>query len=416
MRRAGLAGLIMFFMLLPWNTAWAGPSEGALLSLLPPQEATGALLTRGGFAVMLAAAARIKSEGDDPVLPADVPADSWYAQALQALWREGYIQGYPYGQLRPEQEITNLEAAIMTARALGLPNEINAPNDELPPQKDIPYGFNQYAFLQRHGLLPPGDPMAVLTPAAAAKWLAEVFSSDARAKDLVEKCRQALAAQQKIATRGKIGLHLKSRPGLPFTEEIDRQAVTGEVVSEVVLPGQVYQAVDFKLEGGKTLHLEQFAENGSLYRRIAENPGQSGEWEKLNRAPDVTYVMRQQQNLGLPAGLFPYLRYRFLGTSRIADQEVLGISFYTRTYSPSWPGTSPVPFFPGEGLGAYFNQPPQPIRSLSYWGVIYLEPRTYLPVKSGVNLIMAFNPPNPGQPAPVAAMELYYQVDVYRFR
>lgn len=416
MRRASLAGLIMFFMLLPWNTAWAGPSEGALLSLLPPREAEGVFLTRGGFAVMLAAAARIKSEGDDSVLPADVPADSWYAGALQALWREGYIQGYPYGQLRPEQEITNLEAAIMTARALGLPNEINAPTDELPSQEDIPYGFNQYAFLERHGLLPPGEPMAVLTPTTAAKWLAEVFGSDARAKDLVEKCRQALAAQRGIATRGKIGLYLKSRPGLPFTEEIDRLAVTGEVVSEVILPGQLSQSLDFQLEGGKTLHLEQFTADGNLYRRITENPGQPGEWEKVSRGPDVTLVMRQQQNLGLPAGLFPYLRYRFLGTSRIADQEVLGISFYTRTYSPSWPGTSPVPFFPGEGLGAYFNQPPQPIRSLSYWGVIYLDPRTCLPVKSGVNLIVAFSPPHPGQPAPVAAMEMYYQVDAYLFR
>ncbi|MBC7324833.1 MAG: S-layer homology domain-containing protein, partial [Moorella sp. (in: Bacteria)] len=127
MRRASLAGLILFFMFLPWQVAWAGPTTGELLALLPPGAAGEAGLTRGGFAVMLAEAARIKVEAADESLPGDVPAGSWYTRAFKVLWQEGIIYGYPNGTLRPDQEITVLEAVILTARALGLPNEITTP-------------------------------------------------------------------------------------------------------------------------------------------------------------------------------------------------------------------------------------------------------------------------------------------------
>jgi hypothetical protein len=415
MRKASLAGLIMFFMLLPWGTAWAGPAESSLLALLPPEKARAPALTRGGFAVMLVAAARIKSEVRDINLPDDVPAGSWYAPALQALWQEGMIHGYPYGKLRPEQEITNLEAVILTARVLGLPNEISSPLTELQPG-DIPYGFNQYAFFHRQGLLPPGGPMAFLTPTAAAGWLAEVFNSDPRAKDLMDKCRQALARQQGIATRGEASIKFHSRPGLPVTAEIDRLAIKGEVLNEVLLPGQMHQVAALELEGRKALHIEQVASNGNLYRRVAEAPGQTGDWERLSLAPDITLLMRQQQNLGLPANIFPYLRYRYLGISKVAGQEVLGISFYTRLHTAGPVTELLPPAILGEGLAAYLNPPEKLIRSFSYWGLVYVNPRTFLPVRSVINLVMAFAPAYRGQPAPMAAMELRYRIDSYTYQ
>ncbi|QGP92756.1 hypothetical protein MGLY_21460 [Neomoorella glycerini] len=415
MRKASLAGLIMFFLLLPWGTAWAGPAASSLLALLPPEQARAAALTRGGFAVMLAAAARLKSEAAGDNLPGDVPAGSWYAPALKALWQEGMIHGYPNGTLRPDQEITTLEAVILTARVLGLPNEISSPPTGLQAG-DIPYGFNQYAFFQRQGLLPPGGPMAVLAPAAAAGWLAEVFSSDPRAKDLVDKCRQALARQQGIATRGEASIKFHSRPGLPATTELDRLAIKGEVRNELLLPGQMHQVAALELEGRKTLRVEQVVSNGSLYRRVTEAPGQPGDWQQLNLAPDVTILMRQQQNLGLPAGIFPYLHYRYLGASKVAGQEVLGISFYTRLNTPgSVTGLLP-PAALGEGLEAYLNPPGKLVRSFSYWGLVYVNPHTFLPVRSVINLILAFAPAYRGQPAPVAAMEMRYQVDSYTYQ
>ncbi|WP_258360061.1 S-layer homology domain-containing protein [Moorella sulfitireducens] len=415
MRKASLAGLIMFFMLLPWGTAWAGPAASSLVTLLPPEQAEAPVLTRGGFAVMLVTAAGIKSEARGADLPGDVPDASWYAPALQALWQEGMIHGYPQGSLRPEQGITNLEAVILTARVLGLPNEISSPATDLEPG-DIPYGFNQYAYFQRQGLLPPGGPMDLLTPGAAAGWLAEVFSSEPRARDLMDKCRRALARQQGIATRGKASLKIHSRPGLPYTEEIDRLAITGEVVNEILLPGQMHQVTNLELEGPKNLYIEQFAIDGNLYRRVVEEGGQAGDWQQLNLAPDVSILMRQQQNLGLPANLYSYLRYHYLGPSRVNDQEVLGISFYTRLHTAT-PVTQLLPPTPlGEGIAAYLDPSEKLIRSFSYWGLIYLNPQTFLPVRSVINLVMAFAPAYRGQPAPLTAMELCYQVDSYTYQ
>ncbi|MDN5344506.1 MAG: hypothetical protein PWQ18_617, partial [Clostridia bacterium] len=177
MRKASLAGLILFFMFLPWWVAWAGPTAGDLLALIPPEVAREGKLTRGGFAVMLAQAAQFKGDPDSSNLPRDVPAGSWFAPALKALWQEGVMLGYPDGTMGAGQEITTLEAVILTARAMGLPNEISPPDPE-QPAGEISYGFNQYSFFQRQGLLPSLAPEASLTPAAAAEWLATVFGSD----------------------------------------------------------------------------------------------------------------------------------------------------------------------------------------------------------------------------------------------
>ncbi len=415
MRKTSLAGLILFFMFLPWQVAWAGPTSGGLLGLLPPEAREGRL-TRGGFAVMLAAAANLKVEAAVAKLPRDVPAGRWYAPALQGLWQEGMIYGYPGGALRPEQEITTLEAVILTARVLGLPNEISAPPSELQPG-DIPYGFNQYAFFHRQGLLPPGAPGAILTPAAAADWLAAVFGSEIEAKNLMDKCRQALSRRQGIATTGEAVISFHSRPGLPATMELDRLTIRGRISNEVLLPARLRQVAAMELEGRRSLVIEQVAADGNLYRRVTDSAGQpgSGSWQHLQLAPDVPLLMRQQQNLGLPAGIYPHLHYRSLGRYKIAGREVLGISFYTRLNQA---GTI-TDFLPAAALSntmaAFLDQQGGVIRAFSYWGLIYVDPATLLPARSDLNLVLTFAPASKGRPAPVTAMEMRYRVDKYAY-
>ena len=413
MRKASLTGLILFLMFLPWGTAWAGPAAGALLSRLPPEKAAAAELTRGGFAVMLAAAAGIKGEDAAGDLPGDVPPGSWYAPALQALWQQGLIQGYPGGTMQPEQKITCLEAVIITARALGLPNEISS-RGRPASEEGIPYGLNQYTFFQHQGLLPPGDPAAILEPAAAAEWLAAVFGSETRAETLLARCRQALARQQALSIRGQVSLQFHSRPGLPATGELDRLVIQGDSLNEIILPGRMHQLVTMHLEKQREKTIEQFITGSRLYRRVSDG-GAAGEWQELSTAPDVRLILRQQQNLGLPAGLYPFLHYRLLGEREVAGRETLAVSFYARINKPATPGDLLPPQVFGRDLEGYFNQPDQIIRSLSYWGLVYLDRESFLPVASDLNLVLAFAPEPGGRPVVMSTLEMRYQATAYAF-
>ncbi|AKX96110.1 hypothetical protein MTHERMOG20_21080 [Moorella thermoacetica] len=414
MRKVSLTGLILFFMFLPWGTAWAGPTAGELLALLPPGAGQATELTRGGFAVMLAVAAGIKGDAETGELPVDVPPESWYTPALRALWQQGIIQGYPNGTLRPEQPITSLEAVILTARAMGLPNEIGGREDN-PLPGEIPYGLSQYAFFQQQGLLPPGEPLAPMSPAEAARWLAAVFGSETRAGNLLARCRQVLAGKEAIRVRGTVSLQFYNRPGLPTTAELDRMVIYGDVLNEVSMTGKMHQLVTLHLEKKQEMTIEQFVSGGYLYRRVTGSGRETGEWQRLSFAPDVSLLLRQQQNLGLPAGIFPFLHYHLLGEREIAGRHVVGVSFYARQNNPGAPGDLlPLQVFSGS-VDDYFSQPGKLIRSLSYWGVIYLDSESLLPVKIDLNLVMAFEPAPGGQPAVMAAMEARFQGKDYNF-
>lgn len=413
MRKIVLTGLILFFMLLPWELAWAGLSAKGLLALLPPERVQADALTRGDFAVMLVEAAQIKSETGIDELPGDVPADSWFAGALGALWQEGIICGYPNGTLRPEQGITCLEGVILTARAMGLPNEISGPGPEYYTG-DIPYGFNQYAFFQRQGLLPPAEqPMAFMQPETAAEWLTEVFSSDSRAKNLLDKSRQALAHKDAIGINGDTSIKFYSRPGLPTTAELDQLTIKAKIVNQLRLPGQMYQKLNLELEGRLTMQIEQTVDNSNLYRRVIDTAGETGGWQKLTIIPDVSLLMRQQQYLGLPVSIYPYMQYHYLGESKIDGQEIIAISFYARANKTGAVAEILPPVVGINGLEDYINLPEEPIRSISYWGILYLEQDNYLPVKSDFNLVFTFTDTYREQPAPMAAIEMRYRVDNY---
>lgn len=71
----------------------------------------------------------IQKEKEPVITPsfADMTGDEWYASSIKLLVRQGIIQGYPDGTVRPHQTITRGEAAVMMTRAL---NEQTAPYSE----------------------------------------------------------------------------------------------------------------------------------------------------------------------------------------------------------------------------------------------------------------------------------------------
>lgn len=92
--------------------AEAGAVSGKQANAFCPDDT----ITRAEFAAMLQ-----KSLGLDtsnPNMSADVPADSWYAPAVNAAVANGYMRGYGDGTFHPLDNISLSEAAASVSRAL----------------------------------------------------------------------------------------------------------------------------------------------------------------------------------------------------------------------------------------------------------------------------------------------------------
>ncbi len=69
---------------------------------------------------MLVKAANLPAVDQQVYQAKDVDPHSWFAPAMLTLQEKGILAGYPDGTLRPNQPLTGVEAASLTARTLGL--------------------------------------------------------------------------------------------------------------------------------------------------------------------------------------------------------------------------------------------------------------------------------------------------------
>ncbi|WP_334075402.1 S8 family serine peptidase [Paenibacillus sp. A14] len=83
-------------------------------NLFGPQEQ----VTRAEFVSLLARALDLKPSGPAEVQFGDVPAGSWYYDAVQSVVKAGIVTGYDNRTFAPDQAITRAEMAIILSRAL----------------------------------------------------------------------------------------------------------------------------------------------------------------------------------------------------------------------------------------------------------------------------------------------------------
>lgn len=86
--------------------------SGTGAGLYSPQAA----VTRGSFLVMLDQAFQLPSSGGQSF--SDVPADAYYASAVQKAYALGIVAGYPDGSFHPDDAITREAAATMLYQAM----------------------------------------------------------------------------------------------------------------------------------------------------------------------------------------------------------------------------------------------------------------------------------------------------------
>lgn len=73
-------------------------------------------VTRAEFAVLLANALQLKASGATPF--ADIPAQSWYADGIAAVYESGIAKGRTATSFAPNQKISRQELAVMAVKAV----------------------------------------------------------------------------------------------------------------------------------------------------------------------------------------------------------------------------------------------------------------------------------------------------------
>ncbi|WP_048744666.1 S-layer homology domain-containing protein [Paenibacillus sp. P22] len=136
-------------------------------------------MTRAEFAVLLHRALKLPEASASAAGKApfkDVPADSWYSQAVAAAAEAGLISGTGGGAFEPSRALTRQELAVMAMRALLLLGTFEEPDAAetaslLGAYKDggktAPYARISLAGLLQAGIL-SGLPDRMLAPAQPA--------------------------------------------------------------------------------------------------------------------------------------------------------------------------------------------------------------------------------------------------------
>lgn len=109
----------------------------------------GKTLTRAEFASMLTRLMGWPAEGAGDAF-SDVPADAWYADAVNTVYRNGAVDR---GAFRPQANITREEMAVMLVRALGYTGKAEAFSDLELPFADVSSHRSYIAMAYDFGII-----------------------------------------------------------------------------------------------------------------------------------------------------------------------------------------------------------------------------------------------------------------------
>jgi len=153
----------------------------ASLGILEPTGlyfAPGLPMLRGEFARALARAGGLEIQTEEEQLFPDVPPEHPYAPYINALAREGIVEGSRYNQFQPQEAVTRAQAAVMAVKLLGLERLAPVPPYSLPYLDDqqIPLWARDAIYVAGEiGFLEPDSfgrirPQATMTRGEAAAF------------------------------------------------------------------------------------------------------------------------------------------------------------------------------------------------------------------------------------------------------
>ncbi|MEW6276382.1 MAG: S-layer homology domain-containing protein [Bacillota bacterium] len=429
MRKLLIISLVFLFLISAGVAlAFAQPLDrGALLGVFPEPSTPGDQVTRGAFAAMLVKAANLPAVDRQVYQAKDVDPASWFAPAMVTLKEKGIIAGYPDGTLRPNQPLTGVEAAALTARTLGLFKVPGEP--QAGPLAAGHWGSSLYNWLVNQGLVSErSNPEDVLTVDEAADFLARVFGSDPQAVDIVEKSQKAQAALK--AMRCTVNLEMMMQPRAAMAGKLPQMKGSGKISMEMVLPATMHQVARWRFTAAGTeqqipeVEVEQYLVDGKMYMKVTDPATGKAEWMRLpeGAVPDLEALLKQnlEAQIGIPEELRPYLHYQLLGTAEKNGRQVHELGYYGRIDDLTAFFKAALPEALRGSLGGpefeqSLTQAGKLIKSISFWGREEIGADNFLPRAGEMKAVVSFNDRFQEEAMPVELMEMYIRVQDYSY-
>ena len=370
-----------------------------------PQLISADILTRGDYAALLVETGGLEGEG----------------KPIELLVEKGIMQGYPDGDMYLDQGITRVEAVVLAAKALGLEGYIDAPVGAASPLGEDHWGYNLYTWFVHLGLA-EGDPGAVLTKEEGTAFLEKVFSSDAKALQLMD---QAQAAQGEIDEGGirsvmTGNLSMLPREGMEDLEDLPPR-IEMSITQELMLPDQLHQVTSMAMGmpelGLGEITTETYLVDGKMYMGAPDLETGEVEWFHYPETllPDLEVLLEQAQQLEvLPEGLEEFMHYHLLGTTKLDGEEVYVISFYGLIDDYALFFDRALGQLGGLGdLGESLAPLMELIKSVSYWGVQYLKVEDLMLHGGDFNALVLCADEFMGEAVPLKAMVMSMAIEEY---
>lgn len=371
-----------------------------------------ALISRGEFAVMLAEASGLSEATERD-------------EAVASLRARDILRGYPDGDLALAQPITAVEAVALIARTLGLDDHVALPqfaSEQLPADH---WGHRLWSWLERQQLLPDAmaDARAPLRADVARQWLDHIFTSDDAAIALVEQVKAAeralLEAGYGFRTNAEARVVMFPTEGAEAFGPFD---MTMRMTQTVRYPDQLHQSATMTVmapgEAPEPIAMEMYIIDGRIIQQFPDPETGEPVWMRLPEGlmPDLRVLFEQslQQTQAVPPGFERYFYYKALGMTTVRGQTAHQIGFYGKiddfeaflaVFAEQFPD---LQWTGMDGVDA--------LKSVSYWGMQYVDAATGQTLGFDYDVVMRFaEPADDETQLPIAAMHMSLQVTDLHF-
>ncbi|MBM7855910.1 hypothetical protein JOC37_002332 [Desulfohalotomaculum tongense] len=419
--------LVLFCLLtiLLMTASAAGAEELAeddLLELLPNGKATGQL-TRAGYAVMLSEAAGITAFNAE--LPPDVPAGAWYAEGIKNLIGNGIMAGYTDGTVKPEKNITRVEAVVMLNRVLGSP-PLSAEGVKIAGLENYQWAAGPYTWCVKKGFLSAAqDPSGVITAREAAKLLVGVFGTKEQGQEINQKMERAMKQINAWHLDGTMNVAMELVPGA--VREMPEEFTGGmnfkvKINADINKDRGVHQLMTIQFPKTAKVNLpemtmEQYYTTEGMFVKTADPFTGESKWIKYPEGviPDFNTLIKGQNSFVIN-DVQQMLHYLVLDEIEVNNAQCYELAFYGKiddfnklmslinNMSGSLNKTTRV-WEQNKGL----------IKSVSFMGTTAVRKDDFLPVSVDARVTVFFNRQFQGEPVPFTSMRCNLSLNYSHF-
>jgi hypothetical protein len=398
--------ILVFALLFSLSSiAYAAPlNERQLLDVLPGEP--GAELTRAEFGAMLVKAADLHTGNDTTKLPADVDADAWYADSIKTLLSAGIIRGFADGTVKPDKAISQSEAVVMVARALGLPQveSTRAIGDKIS-LADSHWAHDTYSWMVSEGLVTRVNAKQILTPDDGAALLVNVFGTAGKCAEINAKIEAANKDIKSLRMAGDMQMQMDmgQAPGVQT-----KASMQSELVLDKGMHMVMETAVPVKGEE-KSITMEQYMTNEGIFMNMPDPATNKASWKRIPKDmfPNMMDLLKQQSN-PLSEEVKKMFHFRYLGEEKLGDREVIKMAFYGEIKDFSQMLAAMGQF--NSQLQQTVSQAGGLLKSVSYLGKMYVDKETYLPVQVKNFSVVTYADKFQGQPFPIKSIRTEYEI------